>query len=201
MVPGHRSPRLEAQTPLQHHMGNHPAPEAGVGGTAILTVQHQPSARPRARQKGLGIFWEDRHTATLDKVRRFGERGALYCAAHQLQLIPLKSQLPSGQVTRQSGPLQFLLPSSEASSPKHWQKQDLRPQRKLAPSHMAILLFPVRNALTLFQSVKREVRLLVCRTANTPALNVKHHSRWGPSHSLYLPQLRGKYFLGKTFQN
>lgn len=172
-----------------------------MGGTAILTVQHQPSARPRAWQKGLGIFGEDRHTVTLDKVGRFGERGALYCAAHQLQLVPLKSQLPSGQVTRQAGPLQFLLPSSEASSPKHWQKQDPRPQRKLAPSHVAILLFPVRNALTLFQSVKREVRLLLYTTANTPALNVKPHSRWGPSHSPYLPQLRGKYFLGKTFQN
>lgn len=68
---------------------------------------HQLLARPRAQQKELRIFMENRHTVMLDKLKRLRERELCMLQHNQLQHIPLESHLCSGQVTRQSGPCSF----------------------------------------------------------------------------------------------
>lgn len=108
-----------------------------------------------------------------------------------------KQSSPPGRVLC-SWDVGSFLPSSEASSRKHWQKQDPGPQRQPALPHGAGLSFPLTNTSKPLWAVKCEVRLLLSTTADTTALNVIW---WGALPELMFPQLREKilHSAGKVF--
>lgn len=101
------------QTPIPTR-GSSDITVASHGVTQVLEASkerhgntHQVQARPRAQQKELGIFLENRHTVMLDKLKRPRERELCMLQHSHLQHVPLESRLCSGQVTCQSGPCSF----------------------------------------------------------------------------------------------
>lgn len=99
-----------------------------------------------------------------------------------------KAVSPPGRVLS-SQDLGSFPPSSEASSHKHWQKQDPRPQRQLVLPLRAVLLFLPANTSNPPRAVQCEVRLLMGGTANTTALNAIW---WGSLPESMSPQPREK---------
>lgn len=114
---------------------------------------------------------------------------SLDCSTTSCSLSQYKAVSPPGRVLC-SQDLGSFPPSSEASSHKHWQKQDPGPWRQPVLPLGAVLSLLPPNTSNSPQAAQCAVRLLRGGTANTPALNVIW---WDPFQSPFSLSRGGKY--------
>lgn len=135
-------------------------------------------------------FFENKHTVALGKIRKDLESRRCFrlCSTTSCSLSQYKAVSPPGRVLC-SQDLGSFPPSSEASSHKHWQKQDPGPRRQPVLPLGAVFSFLLANTSNPPWVVQCEVRLLRGGSANTTAPNVIW---WGPLPESMFPQPRGK---------
>lgn len=114
-------------------------------------------------------FLKNKHTVALGKIREDLE--SLDCSITSCSMSQYKAVSPPGLVFC-SQDLGSFPPSSEASSHKHWQKQDPGPRRQLVLPLRAVLSLLLANTSNPPRAVQCEVRLLTGGAAKTTALNV-----------------------------